>query len=72
MKDEPEEGEEKPEQRLADAVRDAKLALLKVSCCAVRHKSHPEHDAQGLHKLPRTFTNWARFDRTLCSSKGIA
>ena len=32
MKEEPEEGEEKPtpEQRLADAVRDAKLAVLKV------------------------------------------
>ena len=37
MKEEPEEGEEKPtpEQRLTDAVRDAKLALLKVRCCAM-------------------------------------
>ena len=38
VKDEPEEGEEKPtpEQRLADTVRDAKIAALKVCllCCA--------------------------------------
>ncbi len=49
VKDEPEEGEEKPtpERRLADAVRDAKIAALKVRSCAVRLCEWPMHWPKG-------------------------
>jgi len=52
VKDEPEEGEEKPtpERRLADAVRDAKIAALKVSLLRfghhmkIRNADHEAHE----------------------------